>query len=193
MLRIRKGHRGRLSKPFGRIYEGKGVNLVKKIEEIKKARYLATIGDLVSLYTLKAGYKPDIVIVDFKSERKELGNEFSKEITKYLEGYEIVRVRNPQGHISDELVEILIKILESKKRYCIIVDGEENLAALPLALLLPENSVILYGIPSKGIAAYSVKEKDKVLISHILEEMEEVGEDKVKKMLIGGDDNGVAD
>ncbi len=192
MLRISGDHRKRLSKPFGRIYEGNGEELIKKIEELRDAKCLATIGDLVSYYTLKAGYKPNIVIIDFKTKREVLSEEFSKKIFEYLKDYEIVKVKNPQGHISDELVEVLIKIAGSKKRYCVIVEGEEDLAALPLSLILDEKSVILYGVPSKGVAAYVVNENDKVLISHILEEMEEIGEDRVKELLIGGGSNGIA-
>jgi len=190
MLRIRCTHRNRLSKPFGRVYEGEGIELVKKIEELKKSELVVTIGDLVSLYTLKVGYKPKIIVIDFKTERRNLGEVFEKEITPLLKDYVIVKVKNPQGHISDELVEKLFEAVKSQKRYCIIVEGEEDLAALPLSIILPENSLILYGVPGRGIAAYTVNERDKILISRIIEEMEEVGEDKVKKMLIGGEVNG---
>lgn len=190
MLRVKSSQRNRLSKPFGKLYEGEGVELVKRIEELKNSELFVTIGDLVSLYTLKAGYKPKVVIIDFKTERRNLGKVFEKEITPLLKDYVIVKVKNPQGHISDELVEKLFEAVKSERRYCIIVEGEEDLAALPLSLILPENSLILYGIPGKGIAAYTVNERDKILISRIIEEMEEVGEDRVKKMLIGGDANG---
>ena len=187
MLRIKSTHRDILSKPFGRVYEGKGVELVKRIEELKNSKLVVAIGDLVSLYTLKAGYKPKIIVIDFKTERRELGETFEKEITPFLRDYVVVKVKNPQGHISDELVETLFEAVKSEKRYCIIVEGEEDLAALPLSIILPENSLILYGVPGRGIAAYTVNERDKILISRIIEEMEEVGEDKVKKMLIGGE------
>ncbi|NOY10552.1 MAG: DUF359 domain-containing protein [Archaeoglobi archaeon] len=192
MLRVTEKLREELSVPFGRLYEGRGPELVKRIEEIRQAKLLATIGDLVSLFTFQAGFEPDIVVIDFKTERRELGDSFESDIMAFLRDYRIVRVENPQGHVTEELVRALREGI-SAGRTCVIVDGEEDMSALPLALLLPEGSVILYGIPSRGIAAYTVDEEGKVLISRMVEEMEEVGDDRVRDMLIGGEVNGAAD
>jgi len=192
MLKVTEKLRSKLSKPFGRVYEGKGPELVKKIEEMEKANFLVTIGDLVTLFAFQAGYRPDIAVIDYKTERKELGIEFEKEIRKHLIGYTILKVRNPQGHITEELVTSLKKAIKERNT-CIVVEGEEDMSALPLALMLPEGSVLLYGIPSTGISAYVVNKEDKILISRMVEEMEEVGEDGVKRMLIGGEVNGTAD
>jgi len=54
MLRLPERLRKDLSKSYGKLYEGEGVVLIKKIDEIKKSRYLACIGDLVCYYTVKA-------------------------------------------------------------------------------------------------------------------------------------------
>lgn len=184
MLRITEKLRKILSNPIGRVYEGRGVELFKKIEEIKSARFLATIGDLVTLFSFQAGYTPDLAVIDFKTEREILEKEITSEILEYAErnSYEVIKVRNPQGHISEELVEGLKKGVE--RRTLIIVEGEEDMAALPLSLILPEKSIIVYGVPSRGVAVYEVNERDKVLISEMVEEMEEVGDDRVKKMLL---------
>lgn len=192
MLRVTEKLREELAVPFGRLYEGRGPELVRLIAEIRETDFLATIGDLVSLFTFQAGYQPDLVVIDFKTERRELGNSFESDIMAFLRDYRIVKVRNLQGHITEELVDAL-KSGIAEGRTCVIVDGEEDMSALPLALLLPEGSVILYGIPSRGIAAYTVSEEGKILISRMVEEMEEVGEDRVKAMLIGGEKYGAAD
>ncbi len=189
MLRVNEGQRGTLSKPIGKLYEGRGPDLIKKIQEISSAVIFATIGDLVTLYTFQAGYEPDIVIIDFKTERSGLKEDERELLHSYTRGYRSIRVSNPQGHLTEGLVEALIQAAKNKKT-CIIVDGEEDMAALPLALILPENSLILFGIPKRGILAYRVNERDKVLISEIVQEMEEIGEDRVKKMLTGGDNDG---
>ena len=192
MLRITDRLREELAIPFGRLYEGRGPELVRSIKEIETADFLATIGDLVSLFTFQAGYQPDIVVIDFKTERRVLGESFESDMMSYLKDYSILRVKNPQGHVTEELVDAL-KTAIAERKTCVIVDGEEDMSALPLALLLPEGSVILYGIPSRGIAAYTVSEEGKVLISRMVEEMEEVGEDRVKSILIGGEKYGAAD
>lgn len=192
MLRVTEKLREELAVPFGKLYEGIGPELVQRIEEIKETEFLATIGDLVSLFTFQAGYSPDLVVIDFKTERRELGDSFESDIMSFLRDYNVIRVKNPQGHITEELVEALTTGI-SERRTCVIVDGEEDMSALPLALLLPAGSVILYGIPSKGIAAYTVSEEGKILISRMVEEMEEVGNDRVRSMLIGGGKDGAAD
>ncbi len=189
MLKVREDQRGRLSKPVGKLYEGKGPEVIKKIQEIENAAIFVTVGDLVTLYTFQAGLEPDIAIIDFKTERSSLGNSEKDLLEEFTGNYIKIRVENPQGHLTEELVEALIHAVESEKT-CIIVDGEEDMAALPLALILPEKSLMLFGMPGRGIIAYSVNQEDKVLISRIVEEMEEIGDDRVKKMLTGGDRRG---
>jgi len=192
MLRVRLEQRDRLSKPHGKLYTGKGVEVIRKIEELKNAGFVATIGDLVSLFSFQAGIYPDLVVIDFKTERRALEEKLTSKLLKYLSNYRIVRVENPQGHITEELVNALIEGIRAG-RTCIIVDGEEDMSALPLSLLLSDGSVVLYGVPSRGIAVYVVNRDDKLLISRIIKEMEEVGESKVKKMLIGGEEYGAFD
>ena len=189
MLRVKESQRTTLSKPIGKLYEGKGPELVKEIVEIRDAEVFITIGDLVSLYVFQAGFEPDVVIIDFRTERSELNDREKELLEGFIKGYNIIKVRNPQGHITEELVEALFRAIKTGKT-CIIVDGEEDMASLPLALILPENSLFLFGIPKRGILAYTVAEKDKVLISRIVEEMEEMEGDRVKSMLIGGDGSG---
>ena len=192
MLRVKERQRGALSKPVGRLYEGNGPELVRRIQEIDQAEVFVTIGDLVTLYSFQAGFEPDIAVIDFKTERYGLEREKRDLLQEFIREYRKVNVRNPQGHITEELVEALKDAVKAGKT-CIIVDGEEDMAALPLALILPENSLILFGMPKRGIIAYMVNEGDKVLISRIVEEMEEIGDDRVKEMLTGGDDGGNSD
>ncbi len=189
MLRVRENQRDRLSKPVGKLYEGKGPELIKKIEEIKNATIFVTIGDLVTLYTFQACFEPDIAIIDFKTKRSRLSKIEKDLLEGFIRDYRKIRVENPQGHLTEELVKALFHAVENEKT-CIIVDGEEDMAALPLALILPEKSLILFGMPGRGIIAYSINQEDKVLISRIVEEMEEIGDDRVKKMLTGGDERG---
>ncbi|ADC66353.1 Protein of unknown function DUF359 [Ferroglobus placidus DSM 10642] len=183
MLRMPESLRKDLQKPYGRVYRGRGVELVKRIEELRKAKYVACIGDLVSLYSLQAGYKPDIVVLDYKTEREKLDDDFSSKISKLLEGYEKVEAENPQSCISEDLVEKLVEAVRNlgRRRTAVIVKGEEDLATLVLAALMPSGSIILYGIPSVGIAAYEVGEK--VLILNLLQKFEAEENDRVMKMI----------
>ena len=68
-----------------------------------------------------------------------------------------------------------------RKRTAIIIKGEEDLASLVLAAIMPAGSLILYGIPSVGISAYEVGEK--VLILNLLQKFEAEKNDRVMKMI----------
>ena len=183
MLKLPDYLREELQKPYGRVYKGRGVELIKRVEELKKARYVACIGDLVSYFTLKAGYKPDIIVFDYKTEREELDESFSAEMHKLLKGYEKVEAKNPQGCISEDLVEKLIGAVKNLGRLktAVVVRGEEDLASLVLAVLMPPGSLVIYGRPSVGIDVYEVGEK--VLILTLLQKFEAEENDKVMEMI----------
>jgi hypothetical protein len=70
--------------------------------------------------------------------------------------------------------------MDYNRRTRIIVEGEEDLAVIPLICLLPENSLVVYGQPDEGVVAIRVTEDKKILIHDILGRMEKVngnGED----------------
>jgi uncharacterized protein (UPF0218 family) len=68
-----------------------------------------------------------------------------------------VKVRNPAGTLTDELMEALK--LPTPLR--IEVEGEEDLATLACGMLLPEGAVILYGQPGEGVVAVEVTAQER--------------------------------
>ena len=67
----------------------------------------------------------------------------------------------------------------------VIVEGEEDLLALPIFLLVPYGSVVLYGLPFKGIVIVKVDFKKRKRAKDL---MESLGID-----WIGGYDDAVAE
>ncbi|EKQ54963.1 MAG: hypothetical protein B655_0524 [Methanobacterium sp. Maddingley MBC34] len=117
---------------------------------------LISVGDITTQNLQKAGLIPHLGIIDNVVERKP---------ATYDVVYDNVtlNVKNPPGVITDQLQETIQKafqLVETGFRVLILVDGEEDLAAIPCILMAPSGSLVLYGQPGEGLV---VCEVDKVI------------------------------
>ncbi|MEM1844511.1 MAG: DUF359 domain-containing protein, partial [Ignisphaera sp.] len=109
---------------------------------------VAVIGDTVCHTFLKFVGIPRICVIDGKSLRMYVN--YAAEI---MECYDCVtRCSNPPGTISQECLDVLNNMINSHRQCLVIVNGEEDLLALAVALNPYKITYIVYGIPSKGIA-----------------------------------------
>jgi uncharacterized protein (UPF0218 family) len=67
-----------------------------------------------------------------------------------VEGFEKVRVSNPAGCIDPDAAEAVVKAYRSGRPTLVLVDGEEDLLALPLLYHLGDRDALLYGQPGRG-------------------------------------------
>jgi uncharacterized protein (UPF0218 family) len=145
-LGLQKDRRKCLKKPLGELWTSEvdvNVKHLKKYIEEKKPPCFASVGDFVSYHVLEAGLNPNLVVVD---------NRIMREPIKSLElNREYVRVVNKPGTISAESQLVLKSLVETCKHTAVIVDGEEDLLALPLMAYMPLNSIIVYGQPGEGM------------------------------------------
>ena len=126
----------------------------KIFKTMLKGEKVIAIGDVVAENLLKVGIEPDMMIIDGRSMREKLEISIECDIT----------VRNPQSEITEELINAV------KKGYRrIFVEGEEDLAALPAILYADENSLVVYGQPSKGIMVIRPTEENKQKVRDTLE------------------------
>ncbi|MCS7143905.1 MAG: DUF359 domain-containing protein [Archaeoglobaceae archaeon] len=179
MLKLPERLRSELSKPYGKLYRD-GERVLEKVEEIKEAKIIAVVGDFVAYCAFKVGILPHIVIIDGKTLReKNLEFEIPKE-------YERFEVKNPPAFITSELikgVEKAVKRANEGRKSLIFVLGEEDLAVMPLGILMPENSLILYGQPKEGVVAFMIDREKKLLILKLLKQMEIVEKsDELRKL-----------
>ncbi|MCS7118558.1 MAG: DUF359 domain-containing protein [Archaeoglobaceae archaeon] len=167
MLKLPESLRKELSRPHGRVYKN-GEKIFERIEEIKKSLIFACVGDFVSYCAFLASLRPNIVVIDGKTLRKKnLRFEVPKD-------YKKIETKNPPGFITSELIRVLMRSVElsmAGNRVAVIVDGEEDLAVMPLALLMPENSVIFYGQPGEGVVALYINKDMKDQILKFLKQM----------------------
>ncbi len=185
MLKLTEELRKILSEPQGKLYEGEGVEPIRvALSEINFA-ILACVGDIVTYYALKSQFKPDIVVIDGKSIRKSLNADIKAEIDRMTSDYTTIEAKNPAGHVTEDLVEKLfeaIKIAKSGSKAKVFVEGEEDLAVMPLAIMLPKGSLIVYGQPRRGVVAVAVSREKKVDMFDLVKRMEILGGGTLDKL-----------
>jgi hypothetical protein len=137
-----------------------------ELQEHVKDRLIAVVGDVASIHVIRAGYSPKLVIVDFKTRRKE-EPDLTSEIK--LIGKERIKVVNPPAQITPALWDAVEKAYEMKGPVRIEVDGEEDLASLVCIVTAPEGSLVIYGVPGKGMTVVTVNEHTKGMAQKALD------------------------
>jgi len=145
--------------------------------DIESANPIAAVGDVVSYSLVSRDYKPMIIIFDGKTERRRFKK--LQELEELTSDYNRMEVENPPSTITCDLVCAIKKAVELAEkgiRTKIFVKGEEDLALIPLVCLLPSGSVV-YGQPEEGVVEVNTTPEKKLLILHLMEQMEKYGRD----------------
>jgi hypothetical protein len=139
------------------------------VERVKGKEKIVSVGDLCTLTLVRKKIQPHIAIVDFKTKRLPVEH-LKKELKKICK--KSVRVNNPAGTITPELWDAIENAYKNTESTRIEITGEEDLSALVCIALAPENSVIVYGMPDKGIAVVHANKKSKDFANEVLHNME---------------------
>ncbi|MEA1904275.1 MAG: DUF359 domain-containing protein [Candidatus Hadarchaeota archaeon] len=161
MLRLPEEVRQSLKRPLGELFR----TTEEAVERLRKASpaRLITVGDIVTAEFLRAGLKPDVVVVDFMVMRSSAREEIKRTIDAY--STPVRRVKNPAGILTPGLREELEGAALPLK---IVVDGEEDLATLPAVLAAPVGSIVAYGQPGEGLVLVEVTEGKKQEFQELL-------------------------
>ncbi|MCL4354265.1 pantetheine-phosphate adenylyltransferase [Patescibacteria group bacterium] len=138
-----------LKTPFGKVIRNLGNNYPE---------LLFSVGDITTKNLIEASIKPLLSVIDFKVERKKT---FSNIKQLGFKGNEkTISIDNPAGMISKNLFLNLDKIMSnlSKENPILIINGEDDLAVLPIVIFSPLQSIIFYGQPGKGMVKVIVSE-----------------------------------
>src|SRR5216683_2755678 len=168
MIQLRPGQADlqRLKEPFGRLLPGtpaKTMSALNSLISETQPRRIIAVGDVVSRETLVAGITVNLRIVDHISMRRPTAA-FNLKVKKTY------HVKNPAGVITLEAWETIKRAMKDEEAL-IIVEGEEDLLALPCIVESPSNSLVLYGQPSKGLVVVDTNTKVKNEASLILSRM----------------------
>ncbi|KZX17160.1 hypothetical protein MBCUT_03920 [Methanobrevibacter cuticularis] len=158
MLHLEKNLRDELKRPFGRLYS----SFDDAIDDIRSSKFLISVGDSTTNNLINVGIYPNISIIDNLIQRKIHNHEII-----YTEN--ILRAKNPPGTITDDLWETIELAINKSihndngddgenQNHLIVVDGEEDLAVLPVIILAPEETIVLYGQPNEGLVFVNVSD-----------------------------------
>lgn len=143
-----------LRKPWGKVILGNKNEVLKKFEAFlkkKKFKKIITVGDFCS-----QNLPSDIKIFDGKVKRKKFKSSLKASL----------KVKNPKSTIQKKAWEKIKKAIKENKN--LFVEGEEDLLVIPAVLLSPQKTLIIYGLPSKGVCLIKVNKKIKQKIKNLL-------------------------
>lgn len=143
--------------------------IAQSIPEGRKA--WACVGDYSCIKLLEKGIEVKIVVYDLKTKRQDVSSE-EKSVLEGLEREKIECV-NPPGMITESLEKAVEKAVKSREEVKIYVDGEEDLAVLPLIIKAPFNALIAYGQPDQGMVLVECSVNVKQMAKEFLEKFEE--------------------
>lgn len=156
MYVLRNSMRKLLAFPYGiAIYAEppKSIDVLKSLVEDFEVEHVVSVGDVVTYNMLKYGLKPDLAVVDSKTRRLE-----AVEVDP-LEFDVVIYARNSAGTISRSALRAVLdcaKLIERGRRAIIVVDGEEDLLALPIIAYAPRRTLVAYGLYTGSLLAIPV-------------------------------------
>lgn len=138
-----------LKQPFGTLIPDKQVTKQKVALMLKGAKQVITVGDATTERLVGFGIMPDVAVIDGRERRSK---------RSYPANYQAkeLRCKNPAGTISKEAVGILRDALKTLPPVRVLVDGEEDLLALPAFAMAPEGSAVMYGQPLEGLVVVKI-------------------------------------
>ncbi|MCE4601746.1 MAG: GTP-dependent dephospho-CoA kinase family protein [Desulfurococcales archaeon] len=138
--------------PRGPIYRGRVHELLAHLKPIT----LSCIGDIVTRTCLDSGLTPTLAAIDGFTRRDltTTTNELLDRASRM--GMEVYKISNPRGTVSVDAIEAVCRALRLRAPTLLLVDGEEDLLALPALACSPEGGVVVYGAPGMGAVILQV-------------------------------------
>ncbi len=182
--------REKLRKPLGKVFKNTDEIVGAIFKSPEKPIMTVAVGDIIAMELEKEGVKPDVKIIDFRSRRKPLvttgvesgGIPTARSRGVFFEASTGGRkldtgpVVNMPGTINSQSARAIDsavkKYLRTKKPQTVVIKGEEDLLAIPAILLVPLNSLVLYGHWVLGIVVVEATEKTKENIATLIKKFD---------------------
>jgi len=165
--------REQLQSPIGEVILGNMDSPIdtaqKVVERIRKMNptMVIAVGDIIVQTLEQAGFIPQIEIIDYRTRRSDLSTKGDRQEVDAI---------NPPGTITSNAVAVIESAIRSSQKTPkvkrIVINGEEDLLALPAILLAPLGSVIIYGQFDRGIVLVEANEEMKERIAEIIRQFE---------------------
>ncbi len=162
MLLLPDEMREELARPCAEIYTDAPPHI--------RGKRLISVGDVCTITLYQSGIIPHLAVVDGRTRRSPHSG------AEELRFDRTIRVRNPQAAISDELWNSIVEALKRQENTMIMVEGEEDLAAIVCLSEAEKGDFVVYGIPGKGMCVIEVDEEARKKARDVLSRMKKVTE-----------------
>ncbi len=152
-----------LAQPYGPVYSGEEAD-----RRLLALDVFATCGDMVTARAVALGHPPLVGVVDYKTRRSE---PVDPAVFRPLAARRSVRVKNPAGVLTERLRSAVSRLVRTGGGL-LVVDGEEDLAALALIETMPAGATVIYGIPGEGASFVRVDAESKGRVRRLIGAME---------------------
>jgi cytidyltransferase-like protein len=162
--------REELGKPLGKLYAD-AAPLIKTIHKNKKT--VVTVGDSITMWCNDHEVSPVLSVIDLIIQRKKIPKGLGAHTFKGKEVF--FYAKNPPGKITAELFSVIKTIFATdllKQRVVLQIEGEEDLAVMPIVLAAPLGFTVLYGQPAKGAVVMEITEELKTNVYNLLRRFE---------------------
>ncbi len=145
-----------LKQPMGILHQGPEDNpaiaMNSALNSIPENTQIVAVGDVTVLAMQEAERTPWISVIDGKTQRKA----WDKVDQIRMNEQQIIHVQNPAGMLTPSLMQGCFEATNNSDSVIIQVEGEEDLAPIPLILMMPLDSVLIYGQPNEGLVVRTV-------------------------------------
>jgi hypothetical protein len=162
LLRLPEALRAELKDPMGPVFTDAEPLLAEA------GRPVVAVGDVVTRHLLGVE-TPHVALVDGRTERSALAEPERPDLAAFDRRE---HVENPAATLSTALLRALGEALDRSETTAIVVDGEEDLAALPAILAAPEGATVVYGQPGQGMVRVAVDATAHERVCDLLERMD---------------------
>ena len=163
VLRLSESLRGAFKEPFGPLH----TDAERLVGDLGSP--VVAVGDVVTRDLTRAGTRPDLAVIDWITERETLADADQPDVEGYEGRYDIA---NPAGAITGELLRTVRVGIERDAKTVIVVDGEEDLATLPVLAVAPEGASVVYGQPGEGMVHVRIDNETREQARELLSRMD---------------------
>ena len=157
-------HRQIFAKPLGILLKNNQTNK-NIIKHLLNNSLLIAVGDTTTAKLLSFNLLPAIQIIDNKEKRIP-----AKSILPNNQKINL-HCNNPPGQITEDSIRTIKIAFRLAKPIRITVEGEEDLLTIPVCLHAPDNSIVLYGQPNKGLVLVKVNNKTRKKVLSVMRYM----------------------
>jgi GTP-dependent dephospho-CoA kinase len=143
--------RNAVKSPLGKLLKDSEITKEMLNEYFLLPNLTVCVGDRTTEKINDLGFSPNLEIVDKLERRYSRPPPRSTSPDQY-----VLNASNKQGTISIDALQKLSVCLDSivrnrQKKVRLVIDGEEDLLALPVIAFFPEDTVVFYGQPGEGL------------------------------------------